>query len=153
MSSPFLYRLRVMWSKSGKKDQSVIPIYAFKSGGEKSLWPEEVTKLSTLEMISEMADGARLLTVCTLFPYVYRALESRNIEFFELHIKDTRIKTSPTEERRTVATITGRNMDSTDRFTVDPKLINMSSEPKSREFHAVSLSLFNSDGGLVFART
>jgi hypothetical protein len=104
MGSPFLYRLRV----EGKGiSQNLIPIYAFKPGDaqSQSFFLGDID-LPLMNMISLGADGARMLTVCTNSLYAYRALEGKDIDYFELHVKDTRIRTAPTEERRTVATIT-----------------------------------------------
>lgn len=152
MSSPYQYRLRVEWSKDGKREKSVIPVFAFKGGAEKSVWPEEVQNLDTLKMITDMAYGARILTVCANFSDAYQALENREIDYFELHIKDTRYKSGPMEERRTVATITCRNMSASARSPVDSKVIKMSSEPKGNRLHAVSLSFFDYMGGPEFQK-
>jgi len=103
MSSPFLYRLRV----EGKGvNQNVIPIYAFKSGFTSAPFFQGDIDLFQMQAIALGADGARMLTVCTNGLYAIRALDGKDVSLFELHIKDTRIKTTPTEERRTVATIT-----------------------------------------------
>src|SRR5687767_4631174 len=108
MGSPFLYRLRV----EGKGvNQNIIPVYAFKPGDVTgSPFHLGAVDLSLMQMITLGADGARTLTVCTNKAYGYRSLADKNIDYFELHIKDTRIKTAPTEERRSVATIPCRDM-------------------------------------------
>lgn len=155
MSSPFLYRLRVNWSKNGKQGQEVIPVYAFKGGGPESLFPGEITNVETFRNIAEGAWGARTLTVCTFSMYAYRALENRSIDFFYLDIRDTRIATSPTEERKIVATITCNDMKGGNIFTINGSNLKMSCESRAvtNNLSGVLLTFFDSDGGPTFQRT
>jgi hypothetical protein len=155
MSSPFLYRLRVLWSRNNARGQEIIPVYAFKSGGNDSQFIREVNNLETLNMIADGANGARILTVCTFHLYAYRALENRDVERFELSIKDTRIATSPTTERPTVATITSRDMKGGQITPFDASGLQMSCESGAvtNILSLVSLSFFDSDDGPVFTRT
>lgn len=150
MSSPFLFRLRVAWSKNGKATESVIPIYAFKPGF--SGWDRGDITMDTLRINTMGADGRRILTVSTMVPYAHRELINRSITYFELHVKDTRIRTAPTEERRTVATITCRDMQAGNMVSVSRDLIQMSCEPLAPEMVAVDLDFRNYSGGLVFAQ-
>ncbi|MGI8468464.1 MAG: hypothetical protein ACR2N3_08425 [Pyrinomonadaceae bacterium] len=154
MSSPFLYRLRVMSSKKGQgRAENIIPIYAFKDGTARgSPFPLGEVDLNTMRIIALGADGARVLTVCAFSLNTYRALENKDVEFFELHIKDTRIKTASTEEGRTVATITRRDMIDGQKIPIDPSRIKMSCEPLPMSgLFTVSSSFFDYDGGPVFA--
>jgi hypothetical protein len=150
MGSSFLYRLRV----EGKGiNQNLIPIYAFKPGDVKgSPFHSGAVDLSLMEMITLGADGARMLTVCTNKAYAYRSLADKNVDYFELHIKDTRIKTAPTEERRSVATITCRDMKGSHMVPVGANQIKMSCEPLSNELQIVTLSFWGYSGGPVFQR-
>jgi hypothetical protein len=150
MGSPFLYRLRV----EGKGvNQNIIPVYAFKPGDVKgSPFHLGAVDLSLMQMITLGADGARTLTVCTNKPYAYRSLADKKIDYFELHIKDTRIKTAPTEERRSVATITCRDMKGSNMVSIDANQIKMSCEPLSNELQVVTLHFWDYQGGPVFQR-
>ena len=153
MGSPYLYRLRVGWFRNGKRAEDVIPVYSLKAGGDDSLWPGAITRLDPIKVISDGADGARALSVCTDNIYAYRSLENRSVEFFELHVKDTRIATAPTEERKTVATITCRDMNSGGKFSVNREVIKMSCEPLSSQLCGVTLDFHDYQGGPVFAIT
>jgi hypothetical protein len=154
MGSPFLYRLRVVSSKGGKnRDQHVIPIYAFKPGDmQSSAFSVGGIDLPLMKMIAEGADGARTLTVCTNSIYAYRALEEKDVEFFDLHIKDTRISTLPTEERKTVATITCHDMHGGKKTPIPNHQIKMSCEPLSNELQVVTLSFWDFQGGPVYQK-
>jgi hypothetical protein len=151
MGSPFLYRLRINWTKNGKHDQDVIPVYSMKAGASESLWPGTLDRLDPIKLIADGADGARMLTICSDVIYAYRSLESRSIDYFELHIKDTRIKTAPTEERKTVATITCKDMNGGAKFSVNREVIKMSCEPLSNQLCGVTLDFHDYQGGPVFA--
>ena len=155
MGSPFIFRLRVVSSKKGGgRSEDVIPIFAIKSGyAQPADWYKGEISLEILRGIAAGADGERALTVCTIPIYARRNLEERSVEFFELHIKDTRIATAPTEERRTVATISCKDMDGGKMTPVDGSLIKMTSDAVNYGgLVAVPLDFHNYDGGPVFAR-
>ncbi len=150
MGSPFLYRLRVEGKGIG---QNLIPIFAFKPG-DTTTSPFHLgnVDLSMMQMIALGADGARMLTVCTNQIYAYRSLADKNVDYFELHIKDTRFRTRPTEDRRTVATITCRDMKGSKMSPISNSQIKMSCEPLSNELQVVTLSFWAYQDGPVFKR-
>lgn len=151
MGSPFLYRLRI---EGRGIQQNLIPIYAFKPGDmSSSKFEQGNIDLALMKMIALGADGARMMTVCTNQMYAYRSLANKNVEYFELHIKDTRIKTAPTEERRTVATVTCRDMHGSKMAPILNTQIRMSCEPLSNELQIVTLSFWGYSGGPVFQLT
>lgn len=153
MGSPYLYRLRVVSGKKGQSaEQNVIPVYALKAGSlEDSQWYTGTMNLDVLKMITEGSDGARMMTVCTDFLYAYRALENKEVNLFDFHIKDTRVKKSPMEEYRTVATIWCNDMTGGERASISRNQIKMSCEPLSNSLVAVTLAFFDYDGGPKFA--
>jgi hypothetical protein len=157
MKSPFLYRLKVLYSR-GKGQRILVPdaqIYAIKAGDQSPPWPRAFEDVEILRSIASAADGERVLTVCTNILEAFRNLEDREIISFELHIKDTRVRTEPTEERKTVATITCTDMVASKRIRVDPKLaklLEMSCEPLPNELYFIFLDFHDSDGGPVFTR-
>ncbi len=150
MGSPFLYRLRVEGKGIG---QNLIPVYAFKPGDRMtSPFHTGSVDLPLMQMIALGADGARMLTVCTNQLYAYRSLADKSIDYFELHVKDTRLRTSPTEERRSVATITCKDMKGSKMSPITTSQIKMSCEPLSNELQIVTLSFWSYQGGPVFQR-
>lgn len=153
MGSPYLFRLRVLSAKKGaSQEQNIIPVYALKGGDlQGSQWYQGQMSLQILKMITEGADGARQMTVCSDHLYAYRALADKEVSFFELHIKDTRVKKSVMEEYRTVATISCKDMTGGEMTTLDRNQIKMSCEPLSNRLMAVTLSFFDFNGGPVFA--
>ena len=130
MGSPFLYRMQVGWTKDGKRGQDVCQIYAIKPGTlDESPWPRITTgNVDNFKFIAEGADGAKSFTVAADIVGASRYLENRDIDQFILHIKDTRIQTSPMEERVTVATITSRDMRSSPRVPISRDGLSMSCE-------------------------
>lgn len=153
MSSPYLFRLKVLSGKKGaSQEQNVIPIYALKAGDlQGSQWFKGEVNFQVLKMLAESADGARMLTVCTDYLYAYRALGNKEVSIFDLHIKDTRVRKSMMEEYRTVATILCKDMTGGELSPIDRSQIKMSCEPMSNRLMTVTLSFFDFNGGPTFA--
>ncbi|MEZ5428621.1 MAG: hypothetical protein R2747_20410 [Pyrinomonadaceae bacterium] len=146
-----MYRLRVIWStKSKTSGQNVIPVFAFKPA-QRPWYKLGIHNLELLRGLVLTADGEGILTICTFSPYCYRALENRTIEYFELHIKDTRVPHGPLEEKKTVATVTCNDMNALSQVAVAPGEIKMSCEQASNSLATVNLDFSGRpDGALKF---
>jgi hypothetical protein len=155
MGSPFFYRARV----ETKKGQELIPVFAFKSGFATPEWPnEKVATLEDLKRLTLMADGARVLTICTYTYLVPRTFSIKDISYFELAVHDANdTKSAPTLARRIIALISCRDMDVAHKATVNQKITNMTSESVqgllNGQLTAVALDFHNYDGGLTFTKT
>ncbi len=150
MSSDLFFRLRVQWS--GKtKGEMVIPIYAFKSDatGVNGGWRYGEVTLHTIETITDEVNKKKEITVCTERVYCNRALTDRPIEFFELHVKHYHIQPDPIGEKRTIATITGKDMKGHGITAVEPTMITMSTLGSPKEASAVKITFGDK---LKFAR-
>lgn len=150
MSTPFLFRLKVQsYTKGRGLQEEIIPAYAYHFG--KRILPYEFGYLTNLQAAAIGANAVGTLTVCTHQIYASRALQERNINFFELSIKDNRIKTLPTEEPKTVATVKSKDMTAGKPIAVSRSIIKMTCESlPPNGLVAVSLDLPPHTGEIVF---
>jgi hypothetical protein len=154
MGSPFFYRARV----ETKKGQQLIPVFAFKSGFATPEWPnEKYATLEDLKRLTAMADGTRVLTICTYTYLVPRTFDIKDISYFEMAVHDANdTKSSPTQTRRIIALITCHDMDVTHKAAVKQKITEMTCEPVrglvNGQLTAVSLDFHDYSGGLSFSK-
>lgn len=135
MASNFLYKLRVISKEAGEHH---FPVYAFKAS-HRNWRMMDVLHIADLTRIVLDSDNFGHIDVCTMEGYCHRALIKKTITFFELHIKDANIESTQYAERPTRGTISCKNMNGKDLFSVPRGLINMSVEYAPPTVAAVSL--------------
>lgn len=148
MSSPFFYTMSVTWSKNGASGNEQIPVYAFASGV--GAWEtERVRQVSDVKRVIDMCNGAGMLTLCTFTLYAYRALLDRNIDYFDMIVRDSRDRqTPPTMARKGVAQIRGRDLEGRHMIPIGPENVPKNS---GNYVHLRYVPLYFQRGALSFA--
>ncbi|MGH9902032.1 MAG: hypothetical protein ACRD68_09500 [Pyrinomonadaceae bacterium] len=150
----YLYRARVDWRKNGQQGQNIIPVFGFKAGWKVDWDSDKAQTLGDLKKYADMADGTRVLTICTLSLYAHRALFGKEIDYFSLAVYDMSKYPPVGEERKMLATITCRDMNPLN--PISSRALPKYTEGYTREathYTNVPLSFHDYGGSLTFQRT